>query len=331
MEQMSSDQPVLTRRQQDLNDRESDSQQFEVISYQIEEEYTNFRARKQSSMEDRAQNLLIQNTSRAALISDSSSNPHIEWLFDTLSSQLVGLDSIALLQAIKNEEEQLVEDRSLLRAQLHAESKDLVDEHQNLQSEIDELCDEEKESGAVFIMTRLNECMARLHAVLNLEMENYNKEVSARIEKERRLIEELDEVGQKIQTCENLRKQRVDAREQLESQIKASSDSIKNVMDQLVAATPMIRQALEQSSDIERALRLLIDTQSHQSFRVVLQPIRQILDAEFKNICSIKDSANVLLSRKTSVCDDACMILAQVILRFKVTACFILQANNAFY
>jgi hypothetical protein len=316
MVQNSTSHPILTRRRQDLIDRESDFRQFELISNQIEEEYANFRARKQNCTEDRAQNLLIQEMSRASLISYSSSNPHVEWLFDTLSSHLVGLDSISLLQAIKDEEEQLAEHKSVLRAQLHAESKDLEDEHQNLQSEFDDLCDEERESGAVFTMTRLNECMASLHSSLNIESETYNKEVSVRIEKERRLVEELDEVGRKIQACENLRKQRLDSRDQLDSQMKALSDSIKNVLEQLMAAVPLIQQAQQQSFDIERALRLLLDTQSHDSFRVVLQPVRETLDAELKNIISIKDSANVLLSQKTSVFDGACMILAQVISGF---------------
>jgi hypothetical protein len=123
----------------------------------------------------------------------------------------------------------------------------------------------------------------------------------------------LDEVGRKIQIAEDLRKKRIDAREELESKMNAASESIKIIVDQITAAAPLLQQAQEQSCDIERALRLLLDTQSRQSCHVVLQPVRETLHSEFKNVCSIKVSAQTLLSRRAFVVDEACMILTQVI------------------
>jgi hypothetical protein len=82
--------PVLTRREEDAIERESDTSQFEVISLRISEEYTNFRSRRQIAQDDRAQNFLIQEQSSRALAAQSSSNQHVEWIFDALSSCKVG-------------------------------------------------------------------------------------------------------------------------------------------------------------------------------------------------------------------------------------------------
>jgi hypothetical protein len=310
--------PVLTRRLEDCAEREYDSSQFEIISRSISEEYSLFRSRRKMAQDDRSENMLIQDASNHALASQSSSNQHIQWIFDALSACKIGSDSIALLQAIKDEEEQLVEMRSLFRTQLHAENKDLVEENQNIQCEIDELCDEEKPNGPIMLMNVLNECLAKLQSSLKLEIECCEKDFHVRAEKERRLREEMDAAGRLIQHSEDSRKKRVQAREELEFKMKAACESIRTVVGQLVAHVSLLQQAQVLSGQVEQALHLQLDTQHRESFIVVLQLVNVTFGPEIKIINSTKDSAHLLLEKRSSLYDEASMILSQVIVHSHV-------------
>lgn len=312
--QKSSSHPVLTLRQEDHSERQSDFLKFEVISSNISEEYALYRARKQMAQDDRAENLLIQEISSKVLADQPSSNRHVEWVFDALSSCNIGFDSIALLQAIKNEEEELAENRSVFRTQLHAESQDLVDENQNLQAEIDDLCDEEKECGAMLLMSTLNEHVARLRSSLTLELEDCDNEVRVRSEKERCLTEQIDAIGRRLQVCECKQKERADARDELEFKLKLLSEKIKDVVGQLMTQVPLLQQARGHCCDIEKALRLLIDTQSRgESFCLVLQSVYQTMGLEVKKISCVRDNVSMILALRGALCDESSAILTQVI------------------
>jgi hypothetical protein len=323
--QQSCAQPVLTRRHDDCVERDYDSSQFEIISRSISEEYSHFRSRRKMAQDDRSQNMLIQDASNHALASQSSSNQHVEWIFDALSACKIGSDSIALLQAIKDEEEQLAEMRSLFRTQLHAENKNLVEENQNIQCEIDELCDEEKPNGPIMQMHVLNECLANLQSSLKLEIECCENDFRIRAEKESRLREEMDAVGRLIQHSEDSRKKRVQAREDLEFKMNAASESIRTVVEQLMAQVSLLQQAQVLSGHVEKALHLQLDTQHRESFIVVLQLVKVTFGPEIRSIFSTKDSAHLLFEKRSSLFDEASMILSQVIVHSHMCSCALIS------
>ena len=310
--QKSSVHPVLTRRQQDADERQADTLLFEICLSKFEEESVRFCTDKQMAENDRFENCLIQETSSKALSSQATSNPQVEWIFDSLSSVHAGLDSIALMRAIKEQEEQAAEHRNLLRTQLHAENKDLVDENQNLQAEIDDLCDEENQNGGLFMMNSLNQLIVELKASAKCELEDVDNETRLRLDKERRVEEEMNSMDHIIQKCEELRKQRLNVREAFQSKMSNASENIKTIVMQLMAAVPLLQQSLAQSAAAEDALRLLVETQTRETCAVVLEPVCETLDSVFNDIRSRRESAAALLDRRSVLLDETAMILTQV-------------------